>query len=218
MGMNFEQARFNMVVQQVRTWDVIDERVLRAMEAVKREDFVPPKYRKLAFADLELPLTEGQYMLKPVVEGRMLQALALDGGERVLHIGTGSGFTAACIAALGASVQTVEISPGLAGRARAKLAQAGVSRVEVIVADGLAFNPSGRYDAIAVTASVFDRPERFLPWLKAGGRVFIVHGNSPAMEAVLLTRVDQERFITESLFETDLKPLRGAEAPTRFVF
>ncbi len=218
MGMNFDQARFNMVVQQVRTWDVIDERVLHALDAVKREDFVPQKHRKLAFADVQLPLGEGQSMLKPVVEGRMLQALALNGGERVLQIGTGSGFTAACIAKLGAAVTTLEIRATLAERARSKLNQAGFARVEVLCADGLAYSPLERFDVIAVMGSVYDRPERFLPWLKVGGRAFIVYGSTPAMQAVLLTRVDLERFTTESLFETDLAPLVGAQAPTRFVF
>lgn len=218
MGMNFEQARFNMVVQQVRTWDVIDERVLKAMENVKREDFVPQKYRKLAFADVALPLSEGQTMLKPVVEGRMLQALALDGGENVLHIGTGSGFSAACIAALGATVKTVEISKLLADRARGKLAQAGFARIEVLCADALELNSNERFDAIAVTGSIHDQPARFLPWLKLGGRAFVICGDSPVMEAMLLTRVDQERFTTESLFETDVTPLKGAERKQRFVF
>jgi protein-L-isoaspartate(D-aspartate) O-methyltransferase len=218
MGMNFELARFNMVVQQVRTWDVIDERVLLAMENVKREDFVPQKYRKLAFADVALPLSEGQSMLKPVVEGRMLQALALDGGEQVLHIGTGSGFTAACIASLGATVKTLEISKLLADRARGKLAQAGFGRVEVVCADGLQLQSNERYDAIVVTGSVHDQPARFLPWLKLGGRAFVIVGDSPVMEAVLLTRVDQERFTTESLFETDVAPLKGAERKRPFVF
>jgi protein-L-isoaspartate(D-aspartate) O-methyltransferase len=216
MGMNFDLARFNMVAQQVRTWDVIDERVLKAMDEVKREDFVPQKHRKLAFADVALPLGEGQHMLKPVVEGRMLQALGLNGGERVLQIGTGSGFTAACMAALGATVVSLERSAALAERARGKLQQAGAQRVSVLNVDGLHYTPTERFDVVAVMGSVFDQPERFVPWLKSGGRAFVVCGRSPAMEALLMTRVDVDRHQRESLFEIDIEPLIGGEEPRRF--
>jgi protein-L-isoaspartate(D-aspartate) O-methyltransferase len=219
MSINLEQARFNMVEQQVRTWEVLDPAVLDTLREVPREDFVPGRYRRLAFSDLRIPLAQGEFMMKPLEEGRMLQALQVEPGHRVLEIGTGSGFIAACLAHLGARVTTVEIHPELADRAGARLERLGVEGVEVICADALTdFQPQASFDALVVTASAADVPSRFLDWVVEGGRLFAIRGFSPAMEAVCLTRVTAERWHTESLFETDLPRLVGAEDKPVFEF
>jgi len=216
---NFEQARSNMIEQQVRTWDVLDSRVLDVMRSVPREDFAPARHRKLAFSDLRIPLGHDQVMMKRFEQGRCLQSLALDGGERVLEVGTGSGFLTACLAALGAQVTSLEIIEALAEQAQKSLAAASVEGVEVRHADVLetGFDP-GAFDAVVVTASVPAVPERFAEWLKPGGRLFIVRGRSPAMEALLLTRTESGRLSEESLFDTDLPRLIGSEDAPRFEF
>lgn len=216
-SLNFERARFNMVEQQVRPWDVIDTRVLDVLGEVKREDFVPPRHRKLAFADLALPLEHGESMMKPVVEGRLLQALAVQADDEVLEIGTGSGFVTACLARLGRMVTSVEIHADLADRARARLGTAGIRNAEVLHADGLkGFRPDRGYDVIAVTGAVASVPQAFKDWLRPGGRLFVVRGQSPVMEAIVYTRKSESWFEEQSLFETDLKYLAGAEPPPRF--
>lgn len=219
MSINLEQARFNMVEQQVRTWDVLDPAVLDTLREVPREDFVPADHRRLAFSDLRIPLGHGQVMMKPIEEGRMLQALEIQPGQRVLEIGTGSGFTAACLAHLGASVVSVECLPKLAERAVRRLERVGVAGVEVVTADALSdFQPDESFDAVVVTASAAEVPERFLQWVKAGGRLFAVRGCSPAMEAISMTRTDQGHWQIDSLFETDLPRLIGAEDQPQFEF
>jgi len=218
MALNLDQARFNMVEQQVRTWDVLDTRVLDVLGEVPREDFTPSRYRKLAFSDLRIPLDHGQTMMKPVEEGRALQALSLEPGQRVLEIGTGSGFLAACMAQLGAHVVSVEIHASLAESALARLKRFGSARVEVINADALnEFSPNGRFDALVVTSSSRTVPDAFKDWVGPDGRLFCVRGNSPAMEAVCLSRRG-ERWAVDSLFETDLPRLIGAEDPQEFDF
>jgi len=218
MSLNLDQARFNMVEQQVRTWDVLDTRVLDILGDVPREDFVPSRYRKLAFADLRIPLEKGQVMMKPLEEGRALQALAIEPGQRVLEVGTGSGFMAACMAGLGARVVTVEIHAELAESASARLSQRGFDQVEVVRADALNdFSPDGLFDVVVVTGSARQVPEIFQSWVDAHGRLFAVRGNSPAMEAVCLTHRGQ-RWAEDSLFETDLPRLVGAEDPAQFEF
>lgn len=217
--MNFEQARSNMIEQQVRTWDVLDSRVLDVMRDVPREDFAPTGHRKLAFSDLRIPLGHHQFMMKPIEQGRCLQALALEGGERVLEIGTGSGFLSACISGLGARVVSLEIIEALADQARRSLTDHGAENVEVRHADALeASFPAGQFDAIVVTSSVPAIPARFGEWLKPGGRMFIVRGRSPAMEAILVTRTESGRLSEESLFDTDLPRLVGSEESPRFDF
>ena len=218
MNLDIERTRFNMVEQQVRPWDVVDPRVLDVLGSVRREDFVPEASRALAFADVELPIGHGEFMMKPVVEGRVLQALAVSSSDSVLEIGTGSGFLTACLAALARDVTSVEIHADLAAAAEHKLVRAGVTNTRVVVGDALkTFVPSRNFDVIAVTGAVYREPEAMRRWLAVGGRLFLVRGESPVMEAVLITRVGATAFREESLFETDLPYLMHAAPPKRFV-
>lgn len=219
MSLNLDQARFNMVEQQVRTWEVLDPRVLDILRDVPREDFVPSRYRKLAFADLRIPLAQGQVMMKPLEEGRVLQAMAIEPGQRVLEIGTGSGFLAACMAGLGAEVVTVDIHAELADSAGARLGRQGFEGVSVHTGDALGdFTPDGQFDAVVVTASAAEVPTRFYDWVRPHGRLVAVRGMSPAMEAVCQVHTDGDRWRTDSLFETDLPRLIGAEDRPNFDF
>lgn len=213
--MDFEQARQNMIEQQIRPWEVLDERVLDVLEMVHREDFVPARYRRLAFSDLSLPLDHGEVMMKPVVEARMLQALDVQSGNRALEVGTGSGHIAACLAALGGSVTSIDIHGDFVDEARKRLRSADLE-ADLEQADVFDWQPRGRYDAIAVTGAVPDEPERFGSWLEVGGRMFVIVGESPAMEALLITRMEEDQWVSESLFETDLPYLQGAEKPKPF--
>lgn len=215
MSMNFEQARFAMIEQQVRPWDVLDPRVLEALMFVHREDFVASAHRQLAFADLPLPMAHGEVMMKPVVEGRMLQALALEPGEEVLEIGTGSGFITACLARLARAVTSVELHADFTETAAARLAASGISNVRLETADALQWQPGRQFDAIAVTAAVATIPSLFTDWLKPGGRLFVIRGYSPVQEAVRVVRRDEGLQI-ESLFETDVPYLHGAEPVPHF--
>lgn len=218
MTINYSQARENMVEQQVRPWDVLDFRVLDVLSSVPREHFVPEAHRGLAYMDVEIPLGEGQRMMKPVVEGRTLQALDLQSGEDVLEVGTGSGYLAACMARLAREVVSLEIRPDLAARARRQL-DAGHhgSNVRIEVADALQYSSPRRFDAVCVTGAVASLPPLFLQWLRPGGRLFVVHGRSPVMEAVLVRHGDPAPQF-ESLFETDLPYLVGAAPAPTFVF
>ncbi len=219
MSLNIEQARFNMVEQQIRTCEVLDQRVLDVLRHVPREDFVPSRYRKLAFADLRIPLGCGQVMMKPLEEGRMLQSLAIEPGQRVLEIGTGSGFVAACLARLGAEVVTVDIHAELANSARSRLERLGFDSVQVVNGDALGdFSPDGQFDAVIVTGSTLAVPERFEQWVRPDGSLFAVRGRSPAMEAVHLSWIQPGRWHADSLFETDLPRLIGAEDQPEFEF
>ncbi|AKS41025.1 protein-L-isoaspartate O-methyltransferase family protein [Wenzhouxiangella marina] len=219
MSLNLDQARFNMVEQQVRTWEVLDPRVLDVLRDVPREDFVPSRYRKLAFADLRIPLAQGQVMMKPLEEGRVLQALAIEPGQRVLEIGTGSGFLAVCLAALGADVVTVDIHAELADSAQSRLSRLGIEGVTVHTGDALGeFSPEGQFDAVVVTASAAEVPDRFKAWVRPQGRLVAVRGMSPAMETVCLVHTDGDRWRADSLFETDLPRLIGAEDRPHFDF
>lgn len=219
MSANLEQARANMVEQQVRTWEVLDPEVLDALREVPREDFVPSRYRRLAFSDLRIPLDHGQVMMKPIEEGRMLQSLLVEPDQRILEIGTGSGFTAACLAHLGASVLSIDVHEELVESARTRLSRLGVDRVEVVCADALGdFDPQESFAAVVVTASAVEVPETFFEWVRPGGRLFAVRGHSPAMEAVCMTRIAPDRWHSESLFDTDLPRLVGAEDRPVFEF
>ena len=218
MAMNFEQARQNMVESQVRPWDVLDARVLEALAQVRREDFVAPEHRRLAFADVCLPLGHGRVMLKPVVEGRILQALNLAPTDEVLEIGTGSGFLTACMARLSAQVTSIDTQAELTTTASGRLANAGIANAHLVTGDPLGgWQPQGKFDAIVVTAAVWQIPPRFLGWLKPGGRLLAIRGQSPAQQAVLLTQTGSG-YREDYLFETDLPYLAGAEPPRRFVF
>ena len=220
MTLDYAKARELMVEQQVRPWDVLDARVLDVLATLPRDRFVPEAHRTLAYADLALPIGHGEVMMKPVVEGRMLQALDLQPGDEVLEVGTGSGFIAACLGRLARTVTTLERHADLASAARARLAGEGLAgNVEVVHADALGWDAGARrFDAVCVTGAVATLPPRFLSWLRPGGRVFAVHGVAPAMEAVLATAPadgDGEPRIA-SLFETDLPYLAGAGPVPRF--
>jgi protein-L-isoaspartate(D-aspartate) O-methyltransferase len=215
MSLNFEQARAAMVEQQVRPWEVLDPRVLEVIAAVPREDFVPQAQRQLAYADLPLPLPQGETMMKPVVEGRLLQALGLAPEDEVLEIGTGSGYLTACLARLARDVVSIDRHGEFVDAARARLLPHGVSNVRLEVADALSFVPGRQFDAIAVTAAVAEVPERFLGWLKPDGRLFVIRGVSPVQEAVRITRRGEHMHV-ESLFETDVPYLHGAAPVPRF--
>lgn len=212
------QAREQMIEQQVRAWDVLDARVLEILRQVPREAFVPSQHRFLAFADVEIPLPCGQHMLRPSVVGRLLQALALTGGERVLEIGAGSGFVTACLRTGGASVRSLEIFPELAELARTNISSLGLRQVDIVAEDATRLDSDGRYDAIAVTASLPIPEERFQRQLAVGGRLFVVVGVPPVMEARLIRRITEDAWGTESLFETVIDPLVHATRPQGFVF
>ena len=211
------RARRNMVENQVRPWEVLDARVLDALGSLPRESFVPPAYRALAYADMALPIAHGEVMMKPVVEGRALQALDVQAGDEVLEIGTGSGYFCACLAKLGGQVTSVERHEDLVDTARARLRAAGIANTELVHADALGdFRPGKEFDAIAVTGAVAQVPQRFREWLKPGGRLFVVAGAEPAMRALLLRRDPDGGFSEERLFETDLPCLAGAEPRRHF--
>lgn len=216
--MDIQHAREQMIEQQIRGWEVLDPRVLEVMAEVPRERFVPAAYRRLAFADMMVPLDAGQVMMKPNVEGRMLQALAVEAGDVALDIGTGSGFSAACLAALGARVTSIDIHPELIESATAVYSELGIADVRTDVADAAELNASDRYDVIAVTGSTPAYEKRFAQALKVGGRLFTVVGTEPVMEALLITRTGPDEWLRESLFETVLPPLEHFSAPPRFDF
>ena len=216
MPIDFDKARRAMVEQQVRPWEVLDPRVLDVLAAVNREDFVAPRHRKLAYADLALPLEHGEVMLKPVIEGRLLQALDLDEHEEVLEVGTGSGYLSTCLAHLARAVVSIDIHADFVDRARSRAEQMGLSNLRVAQADALEYEPQRQFDAVVVSGAVTTIPSRFREWLRPGGRLFVVRGQSPVMEAVLVTRTDEERWQEESLFETDIPYLHGAAPVARF--
>jgi protein-L-isoaspartate(D-aspartate) O-methyltransferase len=215
--MNFEVARTQMLGQQLRAWEVLDDRVLRAFAETPRENFVPPEYRDLAFADAEIPLGHGQTMLAPKVEGRILQALQVEPIDEVLVVGTGSGYLAACLARLAKRVTSVDIFPDFGTAAAPKIAACGIHNVELKTADALTLAHRAQFDAIAVTGSVPILDEHFVKMLRPQGRLFIVVGREPAMEAQLITLQPNGASTTSSLFETVLAPLINAERPEPFV-
>jgi protein-L-isoaspartate(D-aspartate) O-methyltransferase len=213
-----ELAREQMVQQQVRAWEVLDEHVLDTFRKVPRERFVPQEYRYLAFADVEVPLPGAQHMLRPNVVGRLLQALELAGTEQVLEVGSGSGFVTACLAHGARAVRSLEIVPELAELSRTNLVAVGVRNVEVVAGDAMSLASGARYDAIAVTASLPAYDERFQRALNVGGRLFVVVGERPVMEACLVRRVAEDAWTRENLFETVIDPLLNAARPLSFTF
>ena len=216
--MNIEQARFNMVEQQIRTWDVLDQQVLDLMAEVPREDFVPAAYRNLAFADTCIPLEHGQSMMVPRVEARMLQALQVERDDRILEVGTGSGFVTALLARLGGHVTSIEIVDALGSSARAKLEAHGIENVDLYTGDAShGWERAAPYDVIAVTGSLPVPEDSFQNTLAIGGRLFVVVGREPAMQALLITRNSESQWASECLFETVLPPLVGVDEPERFV-
>ena len=218
MTFDIERARFNMVEQQCRPWEVLDTDVLDLLFTVKREEYVPPAHRSLAFADLELPLGDGQAMWAPKMEARVLQELKIEPGERVLEIGTGSGYFTALLAARDAGVTSVEIHARRAAQARAKLARHGFANVSVEVGDGARGYGRDAYDVIVLTGSTPILADAFAAQLRPGGRLFAVVGEAPVMKARLIHWTAPGAPVTSDLFETVVPPLVNAPQPARFTF
>jgi len=217
--LDIEQARFNMIEQQIRPWNVLDPAVLALLAAVRREDFVPSAYRSLAFVDCEVPLPDGQNMLAPKLEARLLQELAVQRHERVLEIGAGSGFMAALLAHRARSVLSLEIRPNLATMAAANLQRAGIANCKVRVLDGSGGVPGDApFDAIVLSGSVNAVPQALLEQLAPGGRLIAIVGDEPIMRAVRVHRVAQSQFQSTDLFDTFATRLSGFGEPSRFRF
>ena len=216
--MNTDFARQQMIEQQVRAWDVLDLNVLDGLKEVQRELFVPAEFASLAFADTELPIGRGQMMMTPTVEGRVLQALGLAGGENVLEIGTGSGFLTACLANLAAHVTSIDIYDDFLELAGERLADCEINNVELLKMDGTKELPEGKFDAIAITGSLQVFDDRLVEALNPGGRLFVVVGNAPAMTAIRVTRFDDDEWRSDTLFETELLPLVNGALPAQFSF
>ena len=217
--MNTEQARFNMVEQQIRTWDVLDDHVLDTIQSTPREVFVPSQYKSLAFADLEIPLGHGQVMMSPKVEGRMLQALQVKANENVLEIGSGSGFVTSCLAKMSATVTSLEIFQELAEQAQQHVRAENISNIEFIVTDVFEYlHNLKNFDVIAVTGSSPQELIQLAAHLQPGGRMFSIIGKQPVMSATLTTCISQDSYRHEKLFETSLPPLIIPPAEKEFVF
>lgn len=221
--MNIEKARFLMIEQQIRPWDVLDQDVLELLVVVKREAFVPLAYRALAFADSEIPLPHGESMMTPKLEARILQELAIKKHENVLEIGAGSGYMAALLAYKARHVTTVEIEPELKALAQKNLADYGVTNVDVLLGDGVqnltdGNQPNAPYDVIVVSGSMPMVSDALLAQIKVGGRMFVIVGSAPAMTAQIITRTSDVGYNTVNLFETIVKPLRNVATPSRFQF
>ena len=219
MSADVERTRFNMVEQQIRPWEVLDTKVLDLLYKVRREDYVPDAHKSLAFADLEIPLGHGETMLSPKLEARMLQELAVNPDDRILEIGTGSGYMTALLASQGAHVYSVDIVSEFTRSANARLAQHDMHNVTLETGDAACgWNKYGPYDVIVLTGSTPVLPEAFQLSLKAGGRLFAVVGVAPAMEAQLITCTASGAYGTVGLFETVIPVLRNASQRARFVF
>ena len=217
--MDLERARYNMVESQIRTWEVLDQRVLDTLSAVRREEYVPDQYRPLAFVDMEIPLGHGEAMLTPKLEARILQELTLNDGDRVLEVGSGSGYMTALLAALAGHVHSVELHADLARSAQRKLTEHGVRNATVETGDaGDGWPAHAPYDAIVLTGSVPLLPETFKRQLKPRGRLLAVVGVPPVMTARLLVSLGQSVYSEVGLFETCIAPLRNVPQPERFVF
>lgn len=217
--MDIEQARHNMIEQQIRPWEVLDPRVLETLQNVPREHFVPEELQELAFVDMNIPLLHGQVMMSPKLEARLLQELALDNSDRVLEIGTGSGYMTALLARLCAEVDSVDLFPDFIEMAREKLAAHDINNVNFIEGDGArGWSADTRYDAIILTGSVYALPPAYPALLAPGGRLVAIVGEDPIMEAVLLERDGDNAPARRSLFDTSVPPLVGAEKPRGFVF
>jgi protein-L-isoaspartate(D-aspartate) O-methyltransferase len=216
--MNTDFARQQMIEQQVRAWDVLDVTVLNALKEVRREHFVAEEFEALAFADSEIPIGHGQMMMTPTVEGRVLQALGLAGGEKVLEIGTGSGFLTAVLATLSTHVTSIDIYDDFLDVAKGRLAENHIENVELLKMDGTKELPGGGFDAIAVTGSIQSFDTRLVDALNPGGRLFVIVGDAPAMAATLVTRFDEDNWQSDTLFETELAPLINGALPPQFSF
>lgn len=216
--MNFDLARQQMIDQQLRAWEVVDERVLAVMGALNREDFVPPEWRGLAYADAEIPLGHERLLAPPKIQGRLLEALRPGPEETVLEVGTGCGYLTACLALLSAEVTSVETRAGLVDMAQRNLAAAGIANARVIHGNAFTMDFPRPFDVIAINGSLPVWEERFEALLTLGGRLFAVAGQPPAMRAQLVTRVGESDWSRAGLFETCLAPLESARRPEAFVF
>jgi protein-L-isoaspartate(D-aspartate) O-methyltransferase len=217
--MNIEQARFNMIEQQIRPWNVLDQDVLDLLHVVKREQFVPAAYQNLAFADVEIPLPGGDAMLAPKFEARILQETGVKKHETVLEIGTGSGYMAALLAHRAAKVTTVEINPDTAELAKKNLANAGVHNVTVETGNGAqGWEKGAPYDVIVISGALEVLPEAILKQVKVGGRIAAIVGQAPVMEASIITRTGEDAYSTVKVFETNVRYLTGAPVPSHFQF
>jgi protein-L-isoaspartate(D-aspartate) O-methyltransferase len=223
MSTNIEKARFNMIQQQIRPAEVLDQRVLDTINRIPREDFVPAAFRELAFADTNIPLSRtrepGKLMMKPIMEARLLQALNVQPGDKILEVGTGSGYFTALLATLGGHVHSVEIDAELLGQAQAKLAAHNITNVSLLEGDAAqGWSQNNPYDVIAITGSLPILPDSFKQALNIGGRLVAIVGTSPVMEALLIMRIAEDQWATEVLFETDFPSLENALQPEAFVF
>ena len=215
--MNLENARFNMIEQQIRPWEVLDQRVLDLLNELPREDFVPQRYRKLAYADTTIPLENGQVMMPPRVEARILQGLNIQADETVLEVGTGSGYVTALLASLAEYVYSVDINAEMTRTAGDKLADHGIVNVTLETGDAArGWDAHTPYDVIVITGSLPLLPDNFKQALKLGGRLLAIVGDSPVMEVVLISREGENEWAQETLFETDLPALINAPEPERF--
>lgn len=211
-------ARRQMVDQQIRTWEVLDQRVLDVLLAVPREAFVPPEYRELAFADAPIPIGFGQTMLAPMLQGRILQALAPAGTDTALEVGSGTGYLSACLGLLTSSTRSIDIHAGLVALCKTNVRAAPQATVQFEVGDAFGLAALGEHDVIALTGSLPVYDPRFERSLRVGGRLFAIVGTAPAMDALLIRRVDTDEWTRESLFETVVQPLINAAAAQKFVF
>jgi len=217
--MNIEQARFNMIEQQIRPWNVLDQDVLDLLHVVKREQFVPAAYQNLAFADVEIPLPGGESMLAPKFEARIMQETGVKKHETVLEIGTGSGYMAALLAHRAAKVTTVEINPETAELAKKNLANAGIHNVTVEVGNGAqGWEKGAPYDVIVISGALEVLPEAILKQVKVGGRIAAIVGQAPVMEAAIISRTGENTYSTIKVFETNVRYLTGAPVPSHFQF
>jgi protein-L-isoaspartate(D-aspartate) O-methyltransferase len=217
--MNIEQARFNMIEQQIRPWNVLDTDILDLLHVVKREHFVPAAYQNLAFADIEIPLPGGQSMFAPKIEARVLEELRVKKHETVLEIGTGSGYMAALLAHRGAKVTTIEINPESAALAEKNLAKAGIHNVTVETGNGAEGSSKGApYDVIVISGALEVVPVSLLSQVKVGGRIAAIVGVPPVMEFNIITRTSETAYSTVKIFETNVQYLSGAPVPSHFQF
>jgi len=216
--MNLDQARFNMVEQQIRTWEVLDQEVLDLLFEVRREEFLPVSAKSLAFVDMEIPLGHGEVMLAPKLEARMLQEVGVKSTDKVLEIGSGSGYMTALFAKRAAFVDSVEIVPELSAFAAKNLAAHGIENVKLHVGDGAQGWSGGPYDVIVLTGSTPILAPSFLSKLNPGGRLLAVIGDAPVMKATLFNVAGPNEIARVELFETCISPLRNAPQPKRFVF
>ena len=217
--LNLQQAKFNMIEQQVRPWDVLNPEILDTLDTIPREDFVPEHYKSLSYADTCIPLGNGQGMMHPVLEGRMLQALEIKADDKILEVGTGSGYITACLAHLGKHVDSMEIDATISKAAADRLRNKNIDNITLIAADATSKTPdSHSYDVIAITGSMDACPQAYKEALKSNGRLFIITGREPAMTACLITRTGDNDWAEEVLFETSTKRLIHAETKAEFTF